>query len=98
MARPTLASLRPHWHRAAPWLALAAAWLLFELPTGVHDGSYQPLSLRPSGDFLLLVTLYQAGRALGYLRLARALSWTLASLLVLVRIDAAVFGAIMNEE
>lgn len=44
--------------RAAPYLALLALWLLFELPVAVRTTGIRLGALRPTGEFLVLVTAY----------------------------------------
>jgi hypothetical protein len=91
--RPLAAALGP----ALPWLALAALWLLFELPLLLRGRGVELSRLRLSLELPLLLTLW----GVHVTHPAPALRWLLrlaAACLVLYRIDQWIFLLLMREE
>src|SRR5690349_7144230 len=84
-----------------PWWALAGLWLAFELPAVCGPDGLHIAALRPTGEFLCLVSMYGASRRLRRRFAVRALDWALrvvAAVLVLVRVDRAVYFVLTRSE
>jgi hypothetical protein len=82
--------------RVKPWLAVAALWVLFDLPSVFQPRGLSFKHFRPSADVLALLTLAGASYAFSWgVWLRRALSLGLAALVV-YRIDEGVFGLLMH--
>jgi hypothetical protein len=83
----------------SPWLGLALLWLLYELPSSLAPGSWEPWSMRPTLDVLLLLTLWGVSHVLP--RFGRPLRLVLAVCaggLVLFRLDEMIFRQLMRDE
>ena len=62
-------------------------WVLFELPTSLHPHGADLRRLRPTGDFLVLLTAYGFLRASRHERVLRRVFLVAVGVLVFVRID-----------
>jgi hypothetical protein len=92
-------SFRPPWLRAlGPWLALAAIWVVFELPMALAPDRIDVGFVRPTGEILVLLT----GLGLSYrLRDGRKLRWligTVGVVLAVIRIDRVIFFMVSRTE
>jgi hypothetical protein len=68
-------------------LAALGLWVLFEIPTIFRPRGADPWAIRPTGDFLVLLTLYVALRGSRHERALLRVWKVLAVVLVAVRID-----------
>src|SRR5262245_30898311 len=73
--------------QVAPYLALASMWLLFELPTAVRAYGLKLSALRPTGEFLVLVTAYAFIIGRPHERIWKRIWLACAVALVVVRVD-----------
>jgi hypothetical protein len=81
-----------------PWLAVAAMWGLFELPMAFAPDRIDPGALRPTGEMLALFTAVWLSYRVRHGSVIRWLAAALAIVLVVVRIDRAVFFVLRRAE
>jgi hypothetical protein len=81
-----------------PWLGLALLWLLFELPSSLTPGNWQPGVMRPTLDVLVLLTLWGASHWLPRGQALRIALGVVAAVLVLFRLDEMIFTQLMRDE
>jgi hypothetical protein len=90
--------IRPLHPSLTPWLSAVTLWLLFELPAALHWDEFAPSAVRPTGEFLLLATAAWLGARANR---GRAVLWAtglLAALLLVVRLDFAVYFMAMRSQ
>jgi hypothetical protein len=73
--------------RFAPYAAILLLWLLFELPTSLRPRGANLAGMRPTAEFLAMVTAYAALRGTRHERVLRRVWFALVVLLIAVRID-----------
>jgi Sulfatase len=89
-----LEPLRPY----LPWAALAALCVLFELPTMMRPDRLDPLAMRPTGEVVLLLTAYALCRLKAAPKVVYGILLVLTILLVVVRLDWAIYFLITRSE
>ena len=72
---------------ARPFLALLALWLLFELPTAVRSHGFDLRRIRPTGDFLVLLSVYALARGRPSFSVVRRVWMVCLGVLIAVRLD-----------
>src|SRR5206468_5712265 len=89
-----LERLRPY----APWGAMAALCALFELPTMMRPDRLDPTAIRPTGEIIVVLTVYAACCVWRAPRIAYVGLLVFTVALVLVRLDWAVYFLITRSE
>jgi hypothetical protein len=79
-----------------PFLALAALWVIFDLPSVLHVRGFSFKHFRLSGDVLAALTLGGASYLFGWGKWLRRALYVFSGLLVLYRIDEGVFSLLMH--
>jgi hypothetical protein len=89
---------RPFLARALPWLAIVALWLAFELPYAVGPDRATLSPVRPTGDFLVVLTLLWISTQVAHGRALRRFLVVFVAVLVVIRIDRTIFFVLSRSE